>query len=77
MEEYTSLDSSPSVLEKSWDMPPFVDVIVTKALSCPATHPESLIYDIWPGAKLYCSCPNPNDDLMNEKCVACGAKAST
>lgn len=44
----------------SWSQQPYVDVIVVDAsenpLGCPESHPEELIYEVWPGTKGVCDC---------------------
>ena len=44
----------------SWNQVPFVDAIVLAAeesvLGCPASHPDELIYELWPGITGMCDC---------------------
>ena len=44
------------ILKKSWQAKPFVDVIMTTAKSCPETHPDDLIYEVWLGTRGMCDC---------------------
>lgn len=39
-----------------WDQRPFVDAIITPEQVCPSTHPDDLIWDMWPGSVGYCDC---------------------
>lgn len=48
-------------LLKSWGTEPFTDIIVvdvneTQMTDCPKTHPEELIYEVWPGTRQMCDC---------------------
>ena len=36
-------------LVEQWTQRPFSDIIVTNAGACPPTHPEDVIFDVWPG----------------------------
>ena len=45
-----------SDLYRSWNQHPFVDAIVTAARECPDSHPEDLVYDMWPGTRGHCDC---------------------
>ena len=44
----------------SWTQVPFVDVTVIDAsenpAGCPASHPEELIFEVWPGITGMCDC---------------------
>jgi len=44
----------------SWTSVPFVDVIVLDAaenpLGCPESHPDDLIFEVWPGTTGMCDC---------------------
>ena len=51
-----------SDLIRSWDYKPFVDAIVTSAATCPATHPEDLVWDMWPGTVGHCDCLQREED---------------
>lgn len=60
-----------SDLIRSWDDKPFVDAIVTSAATCPATHPEDLVWDMWPGSVGHCDCLQREEDRsihLNMKC---------
>ena len=51
-----SATASMSVLEQSWDVKPFVDVVLTDRTICPETHPDDLIYEVWLGTRGLCDC---------------------
>ena len=65
-------------LLKSWKTEPFVDVIVldsNKHQVCPKTHPEEIMYDIWPGTTHYCDCLQRSSNRLyelNKKCIKTG-----
>ena len=44
----------------SWTQVPFVDAIVLDAeeniLGCPDSHPDELIFELWPGTTGMCDC---------------------
>ena len=53
----------PDNLLKSWNTEPFIDIIVVdidsasdSSQGCPETHPEDVVYDIWPGTVQVCDC---------------------
>lgn len=55
----------------SWDQRPFVDAIITDEALCPSTHPEDLIWDMWPGSVGFCDCLEREKDrqyYLNQKC---------
>lgn len=31
-------------------------MVVTTDYKCPATHPDEVLYDLWPGATIVCDC---------------------
>ena len=47
-------------LVESWSTPPYTDIVVVDASGwvsdCPASHPEDVIYQIWPGTRYMCDC---------------------
>ena len=45
-----------SDLFRDWGSYPFVDAIITSSTSCPSSHPEDLVYDMWPGTRGRCDC---------------------
>ena len=49
-------------LYRSWDQHPFVDAIITHEHSCPSTHPEDLIWDLWPGTVGFYDCLEREND---------------
>ena len=57
-----SATGSFSVLEKSWDVKPFVDVVLHDGNSCPETHPDDLIYELWLGTRGLCDCLERDGD---------------
>ena len=41
----------------SWNKKPVTDVQIVEGTSmCPPDFTEDLIYDIWPGTRVYCDC---------------------
>ena len=59
----------------SWTLQPFVDVTVVDASEnpsgCPASHPEELIYEVWPGTYGYCDALEQKGDRsykLGKKC---------
>ena len=45
-----------------WGTAPFTSVgIVQGNEQCPATHPEMVLYDSWPGLEIACYCDNSTD----------------
>ena len=50
----------------SWTQKPFVDAIIVDAsqnpLGCPNTHPEELVYEVWPGITGICDCLEREED---------------
>ena len=55
-ESITGESIASSILFKSWQKVPYVDVFPTLERSCPLDFPDDLIYDIWPGSRGYCDC---------------------
>ena len=58
---------------------PFVDAIVLNAieseLGCPASHPDELIYELWPGTTGMCDCIEERGNekyTLHEKCGSGG-----
>ena len=46
-----------ALLREEWEQPFFVDIISIDADDlCPETHPESFLYDVWPGTVEACDC---------------------
>jgi len=43
-------------IERDWQKKPYEDIIVTEDAECPATHPEAVFFDVWPGLRPYCDC---------------------
>ena len=71
-------------LLKSWGTEPFTDIIVvdvneTKMTDCPETHPDELIYEVWPGTRQMCDCLE-NDNLrefyLDVVCKGSGTKGN-
>lgn len=60
-----------SILHKSWQQVPFIDVYPTLETTCPPDFPDDMIYDIWPGSKGHCDCLQRSDDrayFLNRMC---------
>jgi len=43
-------------VKDDWQTSPFVDVKMTTDSTCPLTHPELVLYELWPGATTFCDC---------------------
>ena len=45
---------------KSWQSQPFVDIIVIDSVEfnqgCPDSHPDEVIFEVWPGSTAVCNC---------------------
>ena len=59
---YWQSSNQVNVLLKSWSLAPFNDIVAIKSgeeeeggrAGCPETHPENVIFDVWPGIKYMC-----------------------
>ena len=56
-------------LVKSWGTEPFTDVVVVDIgannlldTECPVTHPDDVVYSIWPGTRHMCDCLERDGD---------------
>ena len=68
-------------LFRDYSVNPFVDAIVTSSPTCPASHPEDFVYDMWPGTVGLCDCLSVDNPLMDksykyEECAEKGGCAS-
>lgn len=66
-----SATASISVLQQSWEVKPFVDVVVHDGNICPYDYPDDLIYEVWLGTRGLCSCLERDDDRnysLDTKC---------
>lgn len=43
-----------SILKKSWETKPFVDLVVTTDEKCPSSHPDDVVYEMWLGTSYVC-----------------------
>ena len=62
-------------LAPSWEKEPYVDIVVqdTSKLmqGCPATHPEEVIYNVWPGTEQMCDCTHRSRGAVLEMSSWC------
>ena len=59
--QYDVLDTEQ--LRYDWNSNYYTDIMtVDDDKSCPRTHPETLIYDLWPGTVASCDCTNWSSD---------------
>ena len=60
------------VLARDWVLPPFVDIKVRHAEdTCPYTHPEDVMYEIWPGTRMRCDCLEREGDRLVDIDMVC------
>ena len=60
------------VLTRDWVLPPFVDIKVRPAEdTCPYTHPEDVMYEIWPGTRMRCDCLEREGDRLVDMDMVC------
>jgi len=53
-------------IQQDWATAPFIDMIVVKLAendqkSCPQSHPDEVLYQVWPGIKRFCDCTSIDD----------------
>ena len=67
------------MITHDWSSQFYVDLVTVDAdQSCPTTHPEEVIYDIWPGTTLACDCldhKNREKYELHQKCKRSGKTA--
>jgi len=59
------------ILQRSWEVKPFVDIVVTNERNCPYSHPEDVIFEIWLGTKGMCDCLERAADRLYELDTMC------
>lgn len=79
--EYDSnVNAKQAALVRSWQQEPFADVIVIKATDasssgnrqrCPESHPDDLIFDVWPGTTHMCDCLERESSRIYELDIFC------
>ena len=65
----------------SWSQVPFVDVTIIDATEnpqgCPDSHPEELIYEVWPGITGMCDCLEREEDRDTFLYIKCEREGHT
>ena len=60
-EPYAEWWSNPAILQlrREWEQPWYTDLVsVDAGMACPLTHPETFLFDKWPGMAHGCYCAN-------------------
>ena len=53
----SEIKTSPSQVRYNWLTKPFTDITVVDADdNCPASFPDEVIYNVWPGTRMMCDC---------------------